>query len=376
VQVLVDALMKAADEVQCHLHWHNVAYLLPWHRRDALRRTMWYSFHLTKEVDAAQSRIYRQPNTTPQQGNVSSQARRNVLQDVAGVTTFVGQLESEKHLPPDHSLGPRAKMTPDETFNLLERYMSAFSKLKHRLQRAMPESMLVPSTSTTSASKPSPLRVPTITHKAAMDTFRKLSKGSVYPSVLSKCGIADCVHDVLHLHIHAVNNAMDHLGAVSSKYFDATGHLKSREAIAAWKMPTGRTQRVPSALRQIGFYVFDIFPKLQGRLKQSLCTGRPMKGYEGSQCCDLLQLCGIWMGALRDFLPGSAALQTAHFLNEHERCVLDIFAEWFLALFVISLVLRSTQASTHREALCHSHTIVPCHASYIQPRVGVRIAQL
>jgi hypothetical protein len=40
-------------------------------------------------------------------------------------------------------------------------------------------------------------------------------------------------------------------------------------------------------------HVLDIFPELQAGLKESCCKGRPVHGYEGSQCHDLLELSNL-----------------------------------------------------------------------------------
>ena len=262
----------------------------------------------------------------------------------AAIAAVVQHTEAQFALPPGHALSMRYSL--DETQAYLQRYQEAF--------RSLPGHSRKSAGAPTAAADTQPLgRVPTLLIGGATQALRNGAKSFNQVPVLTLCGIARVVYDMLHSHLHMVNNVMFLFMCLLNMFFTLEGALKSEAEIMNYLPPNGSSRSESRAWRERGFYLFDVFarmselhPDLKGK---SYAKARPMRGWEAGNCCDLIADYGVWVPAVFAACPGLHDLKDCEYsqeaVSDRAREMISLLDVLFPMLFVVLKMARSTRAS-------------------------------
>ena len=148
--------------------------------------------------------------------------------------------------------------------------------------------------------------IPTLSAKTAIAAFYLAAKSFNHVPILSLCGLHKCRKNMLHGHIHVVGNSGDWLCLALHKYFHVNGRLRSEQELREYEPPSRGQKNSASVWRATGFYPWDFFAKAKG-LRRSISRRRPLKGWEGGQCCAMVASYGVWMPKLKELLKEGVA---------------------------------------------------------------------
>lgn len=270
--------------------------------------------------------------------------QKKVGPDEAGMAALMAAAREKYGLP----AGPDRK-TPEtdvEARALLDQYKAAWNFLDRKVSGGM---LLTPAVAEQEVELSSR---PLLKIGDAVEVFRRAAKSYAERPICSLCGITEFATDVLHLHIHMVNNCLMYFANQICRLFDQSGRLKSREGYLAYQAPSGKNSA--DAHRRIGFWLFDAFErfsKVPGlSLPPSICMQRPMQGLEAGQCCQILAYAGQWLPALCGMLDVEG-LRQCEYVKPAERRLFDLMHAWLSSLCVVLKIVRHWEAIKYRKIL-------------------------
>ena len=96
-------------------------------------------------------------------------------------------------------------------------------------------------------------RVPTLKPAAAIGVLHAASAGFMYQPILRLCGVAQLVCDVLHMHLHVIQDVLLYLVIFLNIFFRKDGSLKTQQEVLSYQLPKGRLAKQEREWRARGF---------------------------------------------------------------------------------------------------------------------------
>ena len=286
------------------------------------------------------------------------QRRQQRRQQVERVVTAAGVLDIVRRfeLEADLDQAVDKSLSKDQLANLMTRYKRALKALPRPAQARA-------SNHDPAAAAPMGHEhryVPTMNLSEAFQFTRHSAKGFMYPALLSMCSIMRKQRDLLHCHLHVVNNFVWWLMVLLNWLLTAQEHLKTDTELQQYQQPTGKSASSPAQWRSRGFYLFDHFTQMKAVLARAIAVKRPMQGWEGTQGILLLLHFGLWSDFLRDNVPGLQELcnSKSSVLTSAQKNVFDKIQLWGSALALVMLLARKPDARLSLDMMEQAMTVL------------------
>ena len=237
---LVDLLLQTAEQVQAQLLGAapDLVYLLPADRPAGKEGVRWYlgRFVLPPAI-APQPHPDSEPPAPPRQDRAAAAA--------AVTPETIAALEAEFDLRIDESIPGDASVTH------LRAYASRLTAAFRNLPRAKAAKPRAGAAESVPVNEAAPVATIGLVH--AEKAFPFAANSMNYKPILSLCSLHDCCYDMMHGHIHLVNNLLDYMMEVSNVMFACEGALKPLAERRAYAPPRGTQASSAKNWRKLGF---------------------------------------------------------------------------------------------------------------------------